>query len=401
MKALFTGGMAILIALCVGCTAFDRLGNKFSGGTTDNPGVVRIDPSRQPASTTSQQPSPITTQQPASAQQRPPASSTQTAHNEELKQLIAQLHQQIQELQAQQQNQQQLLSNLDRKYENQFRLFEKSVSDSLSRMNQNLDAMQDQQAVAANPSTNTNRQRPTSNRQLSTNTKNANASKEPKQSTIKPVETFNLFSRNQEADAETDVSQYDVIDQEDLEPRPLPPPDAVVGESGQMPESDAMVAVVPDTAEEEFKDPDLDEPKNPTTLKHHDGVKKLYNQGMVAIIQKNYVDAIGVFRNFYKQFPDDYDSDNAQYWIGHAYFNLNQLDKSEEAFRKVLRQYEHLPTSQGYKTPDSIYMLGRIYAKRNNTRLAKYYFKETIKRFPGSPSAKNAEEDLMKLGGNS
>jgi tol-pal system protein YbgF len=115
---------------------------------------------------------------------------------------------------------------------------------------------------------------------------------------------------------------------------------------------------------------------------------------MTAVIQKDHPQAILVFENFTKRFPDNLDSDNAFYWIGRSYFELNEFKKAEEAFRKVLTRYEHRPTSQGYKTPDSIYMLGKLSVKLNLEQRAVYYFEEVIKRFPGSAAARNAERDL-------
>ncbi len=119
-----------------------------------------------------------------------------------------------------------------------------------------------------------------------------------------------------------------------------------------------------------------------------------FNQGMTAVIQKNHHQAILVFENFTTRFPDNIDSDNAFYWIGRAYFELNEWEKAEESFRKVLTRYEHLPTSQGYKTSDSIYMLGKLQLQKNLEQRAIYYFEEVIKRFPGSAAARNAERDL-------
>ncbi len=143
-----------------------------------------------------------------------------------------------------------------------------------------------------------------------------------------------------------------------------------------------------------FADPDLNPPDDPFILIRHPGVKKIYNQGMTAIIQKNHDQAILVFENFTERFPEDLDSDNAFYWIGRSHLELNELKKAEEAFRKVLKLYEHRPTSQGYKTPDALYMLGKLQALQNLNQRAVYYFEEVIKRFPGSAAARNAERDL-------
>ena len=145
-----------------------------------------------------------------------------------------------------------------------------------------------------------------------------------------------------------------------------------------------------------FSDPDLNPPEEPLILIRHPGVKKIYNQGMTALIQKNHLQAISLFKNFTKRFPNNVDSDNAYYWIGRSYFELNELEKAELAFRKVLTLYEHRPTSQGYKTPDSIYMLGKLQFRKNIHKKAKYYWEEVIKRYPGSAAARNAMREIKE-----
>ena len=145
-----------------------------------------------------------------------------------------------------------------------------------------------------------------------------------------------------------------------------------------------------------FSDPDLNPPQEPLILIRHPGVKKIYNQGMTALIQKNHLQAISLFKNFTKRFPNNVDSDNAYYWIGRSYFELNELEKAELAFRKVLTLFEHRPTSQGYKTPDSIYMLGKLQLRKNIHKKAKYYWEEVIKRYPGSAAARNAMREIKE-----
>ena len=157
------------------------------------------------------------------------------------------------------------------------------------------------------------------------------------------------------------------------------------------------VVVSKESKEPEFEDPDLSEPENPVILIRHPGVKKIYNQGMNEVIQRQHESAIRIFENYVKRFPEDMDSDNALYWIGHSYFQLKQNQKAERAFRKILTGYEHRPTSQGYKTPDAIYMLGKISERRRDPVASKYYFRTVIARYPGSVAARNATRDLNRL----
>ena len=157
------------------------------------------------------------------------------------------------------------------------------------------------------------------------------------------------------------------------------------------------VVVSKESKEPEFEDPDLSEPENPVILIRPPGVKKIYNQGMNEVIQRQHESAIRIFENYVKRFPEDMDSDNALYWIGHSYFQLKQNQKAERAFRKILTGYEHRPTSQGYKTPDAIYMLGKISERRRDPVASKYYYRTVIARYPGSVAARNATRDLNRL----
>ena len=157
------------------------------------------------------------------------------------------------------------------------------------------------------------------------------------------------------------------------------------------------VVVSKESKEPKFEDPDLSEPENPVILIRHPGVKKIYNQGMNEVIQRQHESAIRIFENYVKRFPEDMDSDNALYWIGHSYFQLKQNQKAERAFRKILTGYEHRPTSQGYKTPDAIYMLGKISERRRDPVASKYYYRTVIARYPGSVAARNATRDLNRL----
>ena len=156
-------------------------------------------------------------------------------------------------------------------------------------------------------------------------------------------------------------------------------------------------ANVTEPQEQEFEDPDLSEPENPVILIRHPGVKKIYNQGMNEVIQRKHEKAIRIFENYVERFPEDLDSDNALYWIGHSYFQQKQNQNAERAFRKILTRYEHRPTSQGYKTPDAIYMLGKISERRSDLVAADYYYRTVIARYPGSVAAKNASRDLGRL----
>ena len=214
------------------------------------------------------------------------------------------------------------------------------------------------------------------------------------------AEIKNLNSGSQEIVVEEPgFTEAEEVNHDDLEDNgDIPDPEArAVLAVEQISETSSLEPSRTENTKMNYSDPDLDPPDDPFILIRHPGVKKIYNQGMAAIIKKNHKKAIQVFENFTERFPNDIDSDNAFYWIGRSHLELNQLEQAEGAFRKVLTLYEHRPTTQGYKTPDSIYMLGKLNKQKNLNQWASYYFKEVIKRFPGSAAARNAEFDLVNI----
>ena len=328
----------------------------------------------------------------------------QEALSEENRQLLSkieQLEQQIKSLEKKQEKQSEDFQLLQQQWDTNFNLLERSVEQSLSsNMNaENSDTTKEN--VAENQDTE----------------ETSVAMNITSQVSLPALENYSLLKRSIADQATDEINDFgsdkqeevvieepgfaeaEEVNHEDLEDtEDLPDPEArAVLTSEQDTETPPVKIETTERNENNFSDPDLDPPDDPFILIRHPGVKKIYNQGMTAIINKNHEQAIQVFENFSERFPNDLDSDNAIYWIGRSQLKLKQLEKAEAAFRKVLTLYEHRPTSQGYKTPDSIYMLGKINQQKNLNQRASYYFKEVIKRFPGSAAARNAEQDLGSI----
>ena len=155
-----------------------------------------------------------------------------------------------------------------------------------------------------------------------------------------------------------------------------------------------VAAAVPADNRQPYHDPDLDDPANPRQLTANRAAKTLYDKGFVLFGNGQYQQSILVYQNFLSRYPDDNYSDNAQFWIGEAYLRMDNLDSAEAAYRKVLREYEHRSTLEGYKTPDAIYRIGQIFAKRNNEKLARYYLQQAVQQFPDSSAGRKAQREL-------
>ena len=327
--------------------------------------------------------------------------------NSQLQIKIEKLQQQLNKLQKQQKNQHDDFLLLQEQWEMNFVLLERSVEESLrsskvsesaaSMISQVLENQPLQQNVGKSKKTKQKYLQPIENYSLLKNTETEDPQPSVSAATLELAEINNLDLKEEKADVEEEpgFAENGAVNLKDLEdPQDLPDPGVRALTSVESSVNVQLSSVGTDTSQNAFSDPDLVPPHDPFILIRHPGVKKIYNQGMTAVIQKNHPQAILVFENFTSRFPDNLDSDNAFYWIGRSYFELNEWKKAEESFRKVLTRYEHRPTSQGYKTPDSIYMLGRLQLQQNLEQRAVYYFEEVIKRFPGSAAARNAERDL-------
>jgi TolA-binding protein len=145
------------------------------------------------------------------------------------------------------------------------------------------------------------------------------------------------------------------------------------------------------------EDPDLTPPANPRNLTSHREAKALYDKGFSHFAHKQYGRAVLVYRDFLARFPEDIYSDNAQFWIGEAYLRQNRFSEAEAAYRKVLRDYAHRSSLEGYKTPESIYRIGQTYLKRDDPQRAKYYFTAAAERFPDTSAGRKAQRELASL----
>jgi tol-pal system protein YbgF len=339
----------------------------------------------------------------------------QAKKNSTSKEENTELKEKIQSLEAQLIRQEKAFAELQDQWTTNFSLMEKAVSETL-RENQQLIA-ELQQSVEAIPNTIVASEQPQLRPALTTSqvTKKPSTPKLPTSPKPQGI-TKPPSSQPPSIPVVEEVSLASL--QQKPKPPPLPEVNALIQEEEQIdvPEQTSQTNLTleestngsqPNAAEvvvenelnpvETFEDPDLKGPAEPLALQRRPGIKKLYNQGMSAFIQGDYPAAVDVFEGFVEEFEDDVDSDNAYYWIGYSQFKLGKWDAAESAFRKVLQNYEHRPTSQGFKTPDAIYMLGKLAETRKQPDRAAYYFKNVLENYPGSAAANNAQEDLRAL----
>ena len=99
------------------------------------------------------------------------------------------------------------------------------------------------------------------------------------------------------------------------------------------------------------------------------------------------------FRDFLQAYPHSGLLDNAQYWLGEAYYVTHDYEHAAAAFRAV---GERWPDSR--KAPDALLKLGYTLQEQKRLPEARTALRQVGQRFPGSDAAKLAAERLQKLG---
>jgi TolA-binding protein len=135
--------------------------------------------------------------------------------------------------------------------------------------------------------------------------------------------------------------------------------------------------------------------------------RDLYEAAYTDYSRGNYALAIGGFREFLRQHPDDSDADNAQYWIGEAYLGLAQryqnqnedertkqaLQEAGQAFRHVVERYPN-----GDKVTSALYREALVLLEMQEPVQARARLQYLLVHFPTAPEAPAARERISQLG---
>lgn len=125
---------------------------------------------------------------------------------------------------------------------------------------------------------------------------------------------------------------------------------------------------------------------NPVEIQAH------YQDAFRLLKQADYDQAITAFDKFLSKYPDSQYSDNAQYWMGEAYYVTRRFDAAITEYMKLISNY---PQSQ--RVPNSLLKIGYSYFELGKPDEAKKVLQELIDKYPGTSAAADAQEHLEKL----
>ncbi|GAB4513053.1 MAG: tol-pal system protein YbgF [Sulfuricaulis sp.] len=120
--------------------------------------------------------------------------------------------------------------------------------------------------------------------------------------------------------------------------------------------------------------------------------QKDYDAAFSLMKQGNYERATKGFRDFLVKHPQSAMRDNAQYWLGEAYYVMRE-------FRKALTEFSRLMSNhpKSLKAPDALLKIGYSHYELGEWAKARENLNQVIARYPGQPAAKSAEQRLAKM----
>jgi tol-pal system protein YbgF len=117
-----------------------------------------------------------------------------------------------------------------------------------------------------------------------------------------------------------------------------------------------------------------------------------YVKAFEALKSSNYTVAIAGFKQYLASYPTSDLADNAQYWLGEAYYVTRDYDNAEGAFREV---GERWPNSR--KAPDALVKLGFTQYELKRFSQARTTLTLVTQRYPDSEAARLAADRLKRL----
>lgn len=117
-----------------------------------------------------------------------------------------------------------------------------------------------------------------------------------------------------------------------------------------------------------------------------------YRDAFTKLKAGQYEESIAAFNEYLRQYPDSQYGDNAQYWLGEAYYVMRQFEPAIEQYQKLVATY---PDSQ--KQSHALLKIAYSYAELGSNDQALTVLNDLKARFPGSAAARLADERIQRI----
>lgn len=120
--------------------------------------------------------------------------------------------------------------------------------------------------------------------------------------------------------------------------------------------------------------------------------KAAYQTAFTLLKDSQYDRAIAAFQKFLAAFPDSPLADNAQYWLGEAYYVNKSFPDAQVAFQRVVDKYP-----QSRKRPDALLKIGYCQYELKQWDLAEGTLSKVATQFSDTPAGHLAQQRLDKM----
>ena len=120
--------------------------------------------------------------------------------------------------------------------------------------------------------------------------------------------------------------------------------------------------------------------------------KDAYQSAFTLLKESQYDRAITAFQKFLASFPDSSLADNAQYWLGEAYYVNKSFPEALAAFQRVIDKYP-----QSRKRPDALLKIGYCQYELKQWDLANRTLTQVATQFRDTPAGHLAQQRLDKM----
>jgi tol-pal system protein YbgF len=126
-----------------------------------------------------------------------------------------------------------------------------------------------------------------------------------------------------------------------------------------------------------------------------DDAAERYQQAMGRLKAGDHVAAVALLRELIRRHPRHELADNAQYWLGEAFYDQKDYARAIAEFRRAASDYP-----QGNKVPDALLKLGFSHLALGQIADGRRALQQVVTVFPRSGPARLAAQRLESLGGS-
>jgi tol-pal system protein YbgF len=117
-----------------------------------------------------------------------------------------------------------------------------------------------------------------------------------------------------------------------------------------------------------------------------------YQAAFTLLKDGQYERAIAAFQKFLATYPDSSLADNAQYWLGEAFYVNKSYPEAQSAFQRVIDKYP-----QSRKISDALLKIGFCRYEMKQWDSARQVLGQVVARFPDTPAGHLAQQRLEKM----